>query len=70
MLAIARDDPGILLELRSMLDEMDWLLRDLGHEIDRRAAEQADFPLAALASLLRHLRPCGTMESAAPAAES
>lgn len=70
MLAIARDDPGILLELRSMLDEMDWLLRDLGHEIDRRAAEQADFPLPALAPLLRHLRPCETMESAPPAAES
>ncbi|MBJ7312587.1 HD-GYP domain-containing protein [Rugamonas sp. CCM 8940] len=63
MLDVARDDPGILLELRSMLDEMDWLLHDLGHEIDRRAAELKNLPAQCLSPLLQHLQPRGAMET-------
>lgn len=36
MASIAGDDAQILTELRDMLCEMDWLLRDLANEIERR----------------------------------
>jgi hypothetical protein len=57
MLAIVRDDPAILAELRGMLDEMDWLLLDLAHEIDRRSPELIGMNSGALKGLLGHLRP-------------
>lgn len=57
MLAIAREDPGILAELRGMLDEMDWLLVDLANEIDRRSPELIGMSSGALKGLLGHLRP-------------
>ncbi|MES2260845.1 MAG: HD domain-containing phosphohydrolase [Pseudomonadota bacterium] len=57
MLDIAREDPGILLELRAMLDEMDWLLLDLANEIDRREPEFADLSHSALDGLMLQLRP-------------
>lgn len=57
MLGIARDDPGILLELRTMLDEMEWLLQDLANEIDRRAPALAGPAQHALCGLQVHLRP-------------
>ncbi len=55
MLAIARDDPQILLELRGMLDEMDWLMRDLVHEMDRRSPELVGLSAGALKGLTDHL---------------
>ncbi|MES2298809.1 MAG: HD domain-containing phosphohydrolase [Pseudomonadota bacterium] len=57
MLAIARDDPEVLFELRGMLDEMDWLLADLAHEIDRRSPELAGLSQGELKGLLEHLKP-------------
>jgi HD-GYP domain-containing protein (c-di-GMP phosphodiesterase class II) len=63
MLDIARDDPHILLELRTMLDEMEWLQLDLANEIDRRSAELLGLSPAPLLDLLKHLRPahhCGS----------
>jgi HD-GYP domain-containing protein (c-di-GMP phosphodiesterase class II) len=57
MLAIARDDPEVLFELREMLDEMDWLLADLAHEIERRSPELAGLQQGALKGLLEHLQP-------------
>lgn len=57
MLAIARDDPEILVELRGMLDEMDWLMQDLANEIDRRSPELAGLEMGSLKGLLGHLRP-------------
>ncbi|MES2349726.1 MAG: HD domain-containing phosphohydrolase [Pseudomonadota bacterium] len=61
MLDIAHDDPGILLELRTMLDEMEWLQLDLANEIDRRSAELLGLSRTPLTDLLRHLRheDCG-----------
>jgi putative nucleotidyltransferase with HDIG domain len=59
MLAIARDDPQILIELRGMLDEMDWLMRDLVHEMDRRSPELVGLSQGALKGLTEHLRPPG-----------
>jgi HD-GYP domain-containing protein (c-di-GMP phosphodiesterase class II) len=62
MLDIASDDPHVLLELRTMLDEMEWLQLDLANEIDRRSAELLGLSPAPLHDLLRHLRPtlsCG-----------
>ena len=56
VMALARDDPGILLELRTMLDEMEWLQLDLANEIDRRSpalGALADGPLQALKQQLR-----------------
>jgi HD-GYP domain-containing protein (c-di-GMP phosphodiesterase class II) len=57
MLAVAREDPAILMELRGMLDEMDWLLTDLANEIDRRSPELVGLSSGALNGLLGHLRP-------------
>ena len=57
MLQIASEDPGILLELRGMLDEMDWLLHDLANEIDRRSPELAGLSQGALKGLMGQLRP-------------
>ena len=62
MLGIAQDHPHVLLELRTMLDEMEWLQLDLANEIDRRSAELLGLSRAPLSDLLRHLRPtpsCG-----------
>ena len=56
MTTLANEDPGILLELRTMLDEMEWLQLDLANEIDRRAPSLgalADGPLRAFQQQLR-----------------
>jgi len=60
MLDIARGDSAIQLELRSMLDELEWLLQDLANEIGRRAPELASLPSSPLSSLLNLLRPAWT----------
>lgn len=57
MLEIARGDPGLLLELRGYLDELDWLLQDLAHEIERRAPQMAGLPHMPIDGLLLHLQP-------------
>jgi hypothetical protein len=57
MLDIARDDAGLLLELRSLLDELDWLQLDLAHEIDRRSPEMAGLPHIPMDGLVLHLQP-------------
>jgi hypothetical protein len=57
MLFIAQDDPDVLLELRTMLDEIEWLLQDLAIEIDRRAAQLNSLPPRPLQDLLERLRP-------------
>ncbi|WP_295993287.1 HD domain-containing phosphohydrolase [Rugamonas sp.] len=57
MLDIARGDSAIMLELRSMLDEMEWLLLDLAHEIDRHAPDLGSLPARPLSHLLQLLRP-------------
>jgi hypothetical protein len=56
MLSIAREDPGILGELRALLDELEWLLLDLANEIGRREPELAGMPHAPLDGLVHHLR--------------
>lgn len=56
MLFIAQDDPAILLELRSMLDEIEWLQQDLAIEIDRRTAQLQSLPAKPLQDLLERLR--------------
>lgn len=66
MLAIARDDPQILLELRGMLDEMDWLMRDLVHEMDRRSPELVGLSAGALKGLTDHLKMPGRREARIP----
>jgi putative nucleotidyltransferase with HDIG domain len=71
MLDIAQDDPNVLLELRTMLDEMEWLQLDLANEIDRRSAELLGLSSAPLHDLLKHLRPalaCGTQCASAHSA--
>lgn len=57
MLYIAQDDPAVLVELRTMLDEIEWLQLDLANEIDRRSAELLGLSPQPLHDLLRHLRP-------------
>ncbi|SFF52558.1 HD domain-containing protein [Duganella sp. CF458] len=57
MLAMMQDDPEVLAELRSMLDEMDWLLADLANEIDRRSPELDGLSQGALQGLMQRLRP-------------
>lgn len=57
MLGIAREDPGLLLELRGLLDELDWLLSDLANEIDRRGPEMKGLPHMPIDGLVMHLRP-------------
>ena len=57
MLAMMQDDLEVLAELRSMLDEMDWLLADLANEIDRRSPELDGLSQGALKDLMQHLRP-------------
>lgn len=56
MLSIAREDPGILGELRALLDELEWLLLDLANEIGRREPELTGMPHAPLDGLVHHLR--------------
>lgn len=57
MLAIAGEDPAILLELRGMLDEMNWLMHDLANEIERRSPELAGLAQGSLQGLVDQLRP-------------
>ncbi|WP_342116558.1 HD-GYP domain-containing protein [Pseudoduganella sp. OTU4001] len=57
MLSMVQDDPGMLAELRALLDEMDWLMADLANEIDRRSPELDGLSAGALKDLLGHLRP-------------
>ncbi|MBI3286067.1 MAG: HD domain-containing protein [Burkholderiales bacterium] len=54
--AIAGDDAQILTELRDMLSEIDWLLRDLANEIDRRKPVVDGVSQVALSELVTHLR--------------
>jgi HD-GYP domain-containing protein (c-di-GMP phosphodiesterase class II) len=56
MLSIASEDPAILLELRGMLDEMDWLMQDLANEIDRRSPELVGLSQGVLKGLMGKLR--------------
>ncbi|NRR31571.1 HD domain-containing protein [Oxalobacteraceae bacterium] len=65
MLEVARDDPGVLLELRTMLDEMEWLQLDLANEIDRRSPLLGGPSQGALSGLMLHLRPPPVPESRA-----
>jgi len=57
IMSLAREDPGILLELRTMLDEMDWLQLDLANEIDRRAPKLGSLAAGPLEALKQQLRP-------------
>jgi HD superfamily phosphohydrolase YqeK len=57
ILALSREDPAILLELHTMLDEMEWLQLDLANEIDRRAPQLAGLASESLSGLVHHLRP-------------
>jgi hypothetical protein len=60
MLEIAQEDATLQGELRSLLDEMDWLLRDLANEFDRRSPELTGLSQGVLKDLLdqlRHLLP-------------
>jgi HD-GYP domain-containing protein (c-di-GMP phosphodiesterase class II) len=60
MLEIAQEDATLQGELRSLLDEMDWLLRDLANEFDRRSPELTGLSQGVLKDLLdqlRHLPP-------------
>ncbi len=61
ILALSRDDPAILLELHTMLEEMDWLQLDLANEIDRRAPQLAGLASDALSGLVLHLRPTASL---------
>jgi HD-GYP domain-containing protein (c-di-GMP phosphodiesterase class II) len=56
LLALAHDDPVLLQELHAMVDEMDWLLRDLANEIDRRSPELIGLQQGALKDLLEQLQ--------------
>ena len=56
VVAIAGDDAQILTELRDMLSEIDWLLRDLAHEIERRAPQLDGLSQVALEELVMQLR--------------
>ncbi len=66
MLSIAREDPQILVELRGMLDEMDWLMRDLVHEMDRRSPELVGLEAGALKGLTDQLRPPSRRTASVP----
>ena len=57
ILALSREDPAILLELHTMLEEMEWLQLDLANEIDRRAPQLQGLAPDALSGLVQHLRP-------------
>jgi hypothetical protein len=57
MAAIAAEDPQIMLELHDMLEEVDWLLRDLANEIERRSPQMDGLSQAALGGLVDQLRP-------------
>ncbi|MBA5689568.1 HD-GYP domain-containing protein [Rugamonas apoptosis] len=56
MLAMTQDAPELRVELHAMLDEMDWLLRDLANEIDRRSPELTGLSQGALKDLQLQLR--------------
>lgn len=60
LLSSAHEDLRLLRELRAILDELDWLLRDLVNEIDRRSPELAGLSPGALRDLL------GQLQCAAP----
>jgi hypothetical protein len=57
ILSVAREDPAIHMELRGMLDEMDWLMQDLANEIDRCSPELGGLSQGALKGLIGQLRP-------------
>jgi HD-GYP domain-containing protein (c-di-GMP phosphodiesterase class II) len=59
IMEVARDDPEVLLELRSMLDEVNWLMVDLANEIDRRSPELKGLLEGSLQDLLGQLRQGG-----------
>ncbi|MBA5605218.1 HD domain-containing protein [Duganella sp. FT3S] len=56
MLAMTQDAPELRVELHAMLDEMDWLLRDLANEIDRRSPELSGLSHGALKDWQLQLR--------------
>lgn len=56
MMSVAADDPAILKELRDMLSEIDWLLRDLANEIERRSPPLDDICKLALQEWVEQLR--------------
>lgn len=56
MLAMTQDAPELRVELHTVLDEMDWLLRDLANEIDRRSPELTGLSQGALKDLQLQLR--------------
>lgn len=56
LLELARDDAGMQAELCSLLDEMDWLMADIAHEIERRSPELAGLSQGILKDLLGQLR--------------
>lgn len=56
MMENVRDEPAVLLELRSMLDEVDWLLVDLANEIERRSPELVGLLEGGMKDLLGQLR--------------
>lgn len=60
LLSLAHEDLILLRELRAILDELDWLLRDLANEIDRRSPELIGLSQGALRDLL------GQLQCAAP----
>jgi HD-GYP domain-containing protein (c-di-GMP phosphodiesterase class II) len=56
MAAIAAEDAGVMAELRDMLDEVDWALRDLANEIERRSPSIDGLSKAALDGLVDQFR--------------
>ena len=67
MLFIAQDDPAVLLELRTMLDEIEWLLHDLAiedayHAHQRPKLERYGDSLFAVLRTAHLDRPTGAIE--------
>jgi len=56
IVAVAEGDPGILMELHCVLDEIDWLLQDLANEIDRRTLQFDGATLSTMDDLQKQLR--------------
>jgi len=56
MLFMVQDDPAVLLELRTMLDEIEWLQHDLANEIDRHTGALPATASPPLQQLLQRLR--------------
>jgi HD-GYP domain-containing protein (c-di-GMP phosphodiesterase class II) len=64
MEALAKEDPQVLAELNDMLDELDWMLRDVANEIERRSPEVDVFSKTALGELVEQFRPEARQEPA------